>query len=280
MAVTKSAISAGDAVLVEQAKPGRGATLGSRQHHHLGADIDAVIEVDDVLVGHADASGCRAAADGRGRVGAVDAVEGTAEIHGARAERIGRAAGHEARQVRRAGNHLRRRRPIRPLGPALDGLDAGPGETLAADADAVADRLAAAEDQVEIRVLRIDDDRARRLVGRIVHGRPPEVGPDLVAVVGRSIAETEPAEWIGGCLGGEGARATDNGGERRKAAQLVHDWLPFPCPISRLSGRQGSKLAEKNLPPGAGRLVYEGPKADRMAGWTPVVGPKRSPGRG
>src|SRR5262249_55997541 len=101
------------------------------------------------------------------------------------------------------GNHLRRRRPIRPLGLALDGLDAGPGETLTADADAVADRLAVAEDQVEIRVLRIDDDRARRLVGRIVDGRPPEVGPDLVAVVGRSVAETEPGQWIGGCLRGQ-----------------------------------------------------------------------------
>src|SRR5262249_53037483 len=76
------------------------------------------------------------------------------------------------------------------------------------------------------------------------------------------------------------ARANDNGGERRKAAQLVHDWLPYPCLISRLRGRQGSKLAEKNLPPGADRLIYGGPKADRMARRTPVSGPKRSPGRG
>src|SRR6266699_109694 len=28
-------------------------------HHHLGADLDPVIEVDHVLVAHADAAGCR-----------------------------------------------------------------------------------------------------------------------------------------------------------------------------------------------------------------------------
>src|SRR5262249_15616752 len=151
---------------------------------------------------------------------------------------------------------------------------------LAADADAVADRLAAAEDQVEIRVLRIDDDGARRLVGRIVHGRPPEVGPNLVAVVGRSVAETEPTKRIGGCLGGEGARGNDNGGERRKAAQLVHDWLPFPCPISRPRGRQGSKLAEKNLPLGDRALVYGGPKPIEWRGGRRLVGQKEVPAVG
>ena len=60
--------------------------------------FDAVVEVDHVLVDHPDASGCRAAADG-GCVGAVNAVERTAEIRGAGAERIGRAAGREARPL-------------------------------------------------------------------------------------------------------------------------------------------------------------------------------------
>src|SRR5262245_57333460 len=53
--------------------PHAGVTLRGRQHHDLGTDLDAVIEVDHVLVGHADAPGGCAAADGRGRIGAVDA---------------------------------------------------------------------------------------------------------------------------------------------------------------------------------------------------------------
>src|SRR5262249_47101833 len=124
------------------------------------------------------------------------------------------------------------------------------------------------------------DDRARRLVGRIVDSRPPEVGPDLVAVVGRSVAETEPGEWIGGCLRGEGARGNDNGGERRKTTQLVHDRLPFPCLISRPRGPQGSKLAGKNLPPGAGRFSVGGPKPVGKPGGRPAGRPKETPAVG
>jgi len=48
----------------EPAEPGCGLTLGDGQYHDLGADLDAVVEVDHVLVDHPDASGCRAAADG------------------------------------------------------------------------------------------------------------------------------------------------------------------------------------------------------------------------
>src|SRR3954470_10603663 len=59
-----------------------------RQHDHLGADTDAGIEVSDVFIGEADAARRDAGADGCGSVGAVDAVDGAAEIHGAGAERI------------------------------------------------------------------------------------------------------------------------------------------------------------------------------------------------
>src|SRR5262249_37585848 len=105
-------------------------------------------------------------------------------------------------------------------------------------------------------------------------------GPNLVAVVGRSVAETEPTKRIGGCLGGEGARGNDNGGERRKAAQLVHDWLPFPCPLSRPRGRPGSKLGEKKLPPGGRALVYGSPKPIEWRGGRRSVGQKEVPAVG
>src|SRR3954469_5949853 len=57
-----------------------------RQHDYFGADIDAGIQVRDVLVGEADAAGRYPGADGAGRVGTVDAVDCAAEIHGAGAE--------------------------------------------------------------------------------------------------------------------------------------------------------------------------------------------------
>ena len=107
-------------------------------------------------------------ADGRRLVGAVDAVQRLAEIKSARAERIARAARHHARQIRLALDHLGRRMPVRPFRHLADALGAGPGEAFAADADAVAQRLAAAERQIEIGVRRIDDDRAGRLLGGVV----------------------------------------------------------------------------------------------------------------
>ena len=45
---------------------------------------------------------------------------GAADIHGARAERIARAARGHARQIRLARKHLGRRIPVRPFGLALD----------------------------------------------------------------------------------------------------------------------------------------------------------------
>ena len=96
----------------------------------------------------------------------MDAVDGRTEIHRARAERIARAARHEARQIGLTVDHLRRRMPIRPLGLAADLLHARPGEAITADADAIADRTAAAENIIEVGMGRIDDDGARRLLGR------------------------------------------------------------------------------------------------------------------
>src|SRR5262245_26768330 len=78
-------------------------------------------------------------------------------------------------------DHLRRRRPIRPLGLALDRLHAGPGKAFAADADAVAHRLAAAHHQVEVGVQRVDDDRAGRLAGPVVN----DLAAKIVARVSR-----------------------------------------------------------------------------------------------
>src|ERR1700726_3707465 len=133
---------------------------GQSDHDDPGADIDAAVEVDDVLVAHPDAAGRDVGADGPGLVGAVDAIQRRSQIHRAGTERILRAAFHVPRQIRPAHQHLRRRRPVRPFLLRGDRLDARPGESGLADADAVAQRLAIALHQEQELVGRIDDDGA------------------------------------------------------------------------------------------------------------------------
>ena len=103
-----------------------------------------------------------------------------------------RAAGDHARQIGLARDHLGRRIPVRPLGLARNLFDARPGEALAADADAVADRLAVAEHEIEERVRGIDDDGAGRLVAGIVDDLPLQARIELnvfirVVLLGRRV---------------------------------------------------------------------------------------------
>src|SRR5579863_2988413 len=104
-------------------------------------------------------------ADRLGLIGAVDPIDGRAKIHGARAERIAGAAGHESRQIGLAFDHFRRRAPVRPFLLARDLLQAGPREAVAADADAVAKRSVARLEEIEEAVLGVDDDCARGFRG-------------------------------------------------------------------------------------------------------------------
>src|SRR4051794_8300009 len=93
-------------------------------------------------------------------VGAVDAVHGAAEIERARAHRIAGTSRHETRQVRLPRDHLGRWRPVRPFRLARDLQQAGPLETVAADADAVAQRPIVALHDVEKALRRVDDNGA------------------------------------------------------------------------------------------------------------------------
>src|SRR5262245_37718625 len=137
-------------------------------HHHLGADLDPFIEIDHVLVAHADAAGRDRRSDRPGLVRAVDTIERRAEIHRAGAERILRPAFHVARQIGAALEHFGRRRPIRPFTLARNLADARPGEAGPADADAVADRGAVALDEIQEALVGIDDDGAAALVAIVV----------------------------------------------------------------------------------------------------------------
>src|ERR1700751_2743507 len=104
---------------------------------HLGADGAAIVEIGDAGVDQAEAARGHLGADRVGTVGAVDAVDGSAKVHGACAERIAGAAGPEARQIGLASDHLRWRGPVRPLLLVGDVHQSLPLEAVAPDADAV-----------------------------------------------------------------------------------------------------------------------------------------------
>src|SRR5262249_60854498 len=109
-------------------------------HHDPGADLDPLVEVNDILVAHADAAGRYRLTDRPWLVRTVDAVEARTEIHCARAEGIFGAAFHVTGQVGPALEHFGRRRPIRPFALAAGMVDARPGEAGAARAHNVPER--------------------------------------------------------------------------------------------------------------------------------------------
>jgi hypothetical protein len=141
------------------------------QHHHNGADADAIIEIDDVFVGHADAARGDRRADIFRLVGAVDpeqrVLAAGVEIQRTRAHRIvgtGRHIGGNAEPRDFALGRM----PGRPLGLAANLGDAGPGHGFLADGDAVADRLAVLLDEIEIVIVGIDHDGAGGFLAVIV----------------------------------------------------------------------------------------------------------------
>src|SRR5258705_4463546 len=77
-------------------------------HDHGGPNGDAVVEIGDVFVGHAEASGRHRLADRVRLVRAVNAIKRRAQIHGAGADGIIDAALPVARPVGPPRPHLRR----------------------------------------------------------------------------------------------------------------------------------------------------------------------------
>src|ERR1700761_7689811 len=118
-------------------------------HNNLGADRHAIIEVGDVGVDQPETPGRDRGTDCIGPVGAMDAVDGSAKIHRASAERVAGTTGHEAWQIGLARDHLRWRGPVRPFRLAGDIQQSLPLKSIAADADAITQRPAVALDQIE-----------------------------------------------------------------------------------------------------------------------------------
>ena len=87
---------------------------------YFRAESHAVVEVDYVLIGQADAAARNVLTNGRGVIGAVNAVLRAADVYRSGPERIARTARDHAGQIGLAYDHLRRWVPIWPLGFARD----------------------------------------------------------------------------------------------------------------------------------------------------------------
>jgi transposase InsO family protein len=66
-------------------------------HDHSGPDPDAIVEVDDIIVGQPETARRRRGADGPRFIRAMDAVQPRAQIHGARAEWVVETTAHVTR---------------------------------------------------------------------------------------------------------------------------------------------------------------------------------------
>src|ERR1700730_7485618 len=105
----------------------------------LGPDRDAVVEIDDVAIDQAEASGRNRASDGLRLIGAVNTIDRRTKIKRARAHGIAGSARHEAGQIGLALDHFRRRSPVWPFLLACDAQQALPLKAVAANADTVAE---------------------------------------------------------------------------------------------------------------------------------------------
>src|SRR6266436_5201176 len=174
-------------------------------HDHGGANGDAVVEIGDVFVGHAEAAGRYRLADRLRLVGAVNAIKRRAEIHGAGAERIVDAARHVPRQIGPPRQHLRGRRPARTFLLGGYAVDAAPAKAIAADANAVPQRLAVGQHEVkpplggiyEYGTRRVSAFKSHRLPRNRAGGADAEIGAAAHDVAAVGAEETLSVRAVG-----------------------------------------------------------------------------------
>ena len=134
------------------------------QHHDRCADLHPREQVDDVLVGEADAAGRNRLADIFGLIRAVHAEQrvlvALVEVKGARPHRVMRAGRNVIRNVAEPLLDVGGGDPAGPLFHAADLGDARPRQRFFADRHAIADRLAFRQHVIEVARIGIDDESA------------------------------------------------------------------------------------------------------------------------
>src|SRR5262249_1793629 len=137
----------------------RGETIPG--HGDLGADGDARIKIEHILIVQADAALRHPPADPPWRIGAMNFIGAAAPIQGPDPERVhGMAARHRAWQARIFRHHGRRWCPRR-IDPLVgDAGHALPTALLARDGDRIAERLPGLRNVVEPTITEADDDLA------------------------------------------------------------------------------------------------------------------------
>ena len=97
----------------------------------------------------------------------------------------------------------------------------GSGEAFTSDADAVAQRLAVAEYQIEKGVRRVDDDGPRRFGGDVLHQLPAELGRQFCMLPClRPILRRQSSDLRGGAIGGRVIRGACRRVRGRHRARL------------------------------------------------------------
>ena len=136
-------------------------------HGHLGADRYARVEVEHILVVHADATFRHGRADRPGRIGPMNSIERRAQVKCANTERVaGMTAGNICRQLRIFAPHGRCRCPRRIDTFLRNARYARPAALLAWHRNRVGNRFTALVDPIELAITERYDDLARTVLWR------------------------------------------------------------------------------------------------------------------
>src|SRR5262249_9613326 len=147
-----------------------------------------LVQVDYVAIDETKASRGDGTPDGLRLIGAVNTIDGAAEIHCARSERIARAACHVAGKIWLTFDHFRRRHPVGPFGLANNSHLAAPLKSVSTNADPVTECATPGLNEVKEALARIDYDRARRFSGSIKYDLRLKSGRQLFVLSVRHVA--------------------------------------------------------------------------------------------
>src|SRR5580704_11634804 len=151
-------------------------TLTRREDDDGRALLHPTKEIDDILVGHADAARRYGLANIFRLVGAVDAIQGVlvalVKVERPRAQRIGRPSRNAWRIRAQTRLNVPRRDPVGPFRSPANRSDAGKRHRFLTYGYAIADRLAIRQHVIKITRVGIDQDRSRPFLVRIIDNMP------------------------------------------------------------------------------------------------------------